>query len=345
MSLFKRGAVWWTYFYVDGVRHQYSTGASNRRQAEAIEQKLKAEANARRHQIVQADPNLTFGELAARFIANAGPRPHHIDRLKCLLPYFSDVPVIRLTKTMTDDYRRRRHAEKTVSDATVNRDLSVLRHILYWALDDSLIAANPLSRMRLVRERKIKRRVMSVEEEIYLIQAAPLHLRHLVIAALDTGMRRGELLGQLWEDVDFSRRLLSVTKSKTPEGEAREIPLTDRVFTLLQLLRKELGIIFTYQGRPVRILKTAWKQSLRRAGLRHIRFHDLRHTFNTRLMEAGVLQEVRMALMGHATGSKVHSTYTHVELPVKREAIARLQQWVATQKQLIGGQHARPQSA
>ena len=65
MSLFKRGNVWWSYFYRDGVRHQYSTGTSNRRQAETIEAKLKEEVNNQRFQIVEADPNMTFGELAA----------------------------------------------------------------------------------------------------------------------------------------------------------------------------------------------------------------------------------------------------------------------------------------
>src|SRR5262249_31589429 len=67
--------------------------------------------------------------------------------------------------------------------------------------------------------------------------------------------------------------------------------------------------------------------------VRHVRFHDLRHTFNTRLMEAGVLQEVRMALMGHSPGSKVHATYTHIELPVKRDAIRKLEAWVKDQPQ------------
>ena len=74
MSLFKRGNVWWSYFYEDGIRHQSSTGTSNRRQAETIEAKLKEEVNNRRFQIVKTDPNMTFGELAARFIAS-GSRP------------------------------------------------------------------------------------------------------------------------------------------------------------------------------------------------------------------------------------------------------------------------------
>ena len=66
MSLFKRGSVYWSYFYLDGVRHQASTGTANRRQAETIEAKLREEANAQRFQVVQADPRTTVGELAAR---------------------------------------------------------------------------------------------------------------------------------------------------------------------------------------------------------------------------------------------------------------------------------------
>ena len=64
MSLFKRGNIWWSYIYTEGVRHQYSTGTSNRRQAETIEARLKEELNNQRFQIVKADP-ATFGELSA----------------------------------------------------------------------------------------------------------------------------------------------------------------------------------------------------------------------------------------------------------------------------------------
>jgi integrase len=337
VTLWKRGKVWWVYFYLDGIRHQYSTGTANRRQAETVEQKLRQDANLKRHQVIQVDQQLTFGALAARFIANAGPKAHHLDRLKVLLPYFADVPVVRITKGMARDYRVKRVAQKPVSEATVNRDLAVLRHLLYWAVDESLLLANPLARLPMARERRARRPVMAVEEEQAVLAVAPEHLKRIVIAALDTGMRRGELLNQLWEHMDFSRRVLFVTRSKTPEGEAREIPLSTRLFDLLWETRENEGLIFTYRGSQVRFLKTAWRTALKRAALRHFRFHDLRHTFNTRLMEAGVMQEVRKALMGHVSGDRVHSIYTHVELPVKREAIRKLEQWVQTQTQLTGG--------
>jgi integrase len=336
VSLFKRGEVWWSYFYRDGIRHQYSTGTSNRRQAETIEAKLKEEVNNQRFQIVEANPNLTFGELAARFLAGGSARRHHVYHLKFLLPYFSETYVLRLTKSQAEEFRKARHKHNpSIKDATVNRDLSVLRHILYWAVDEQLIPANPLARLKMARERRTRRQVLSVAEEQLLLGAAKDHLWGMIVCALDTGMRRGEITSQRWEDIDFSRQLLFVTRSKTPEGESREIPLTERLHEDLLKRRQVEGLIVSFRDQPVRIIKRTWKTALRNAAIRHVRFHDLRHTFNTRLMEAGVLQEVRMALMGHSAGSRVHATYTHIELPVKREAIRKLEQWVNQQQQQV----------
>jgi integrase len=327
--------LWWAYFYIEGVRHQQSTGTGNRRQAEQIAQKLREEANANQFAVHPIDPTLTFGALAARFIANAGPSAYHLDRLKFLLPYFTDTPVARLTKADTREYRATRHARNTrtsLKDATINRDLSVFRHILNWGVDEGLLTTNPLGRLRLVPERPTARTIVTVAEEERLLAAAPSHLAALVVMAVDTGMRRGELFHQRWEHVDFTRRVLQVSHSKTIQGEKREIPLTTRVEQLLNVCRPLTGLIFEYRGHALHTIKTTWRTTLKKAGVRHIRFHDLRHTFNTRLLEAGVLQEVRKALMGHVSGGGINAHYTHIELPLKREAIAKLERWLTQQQ-------------
>jgi integrase len=329
MSLWKRGRVYWSYVYMDGVRYAKSTGTGNRRQAEMIDQHFKEELNLKRQGIRLPVPGMTFGELAARFLAEGEVRPYHPDRLKLLIPYFSDTPIGRIDRAAARDYRRYRHAQKTVTDATVNRDVEVLRHLLYWAVDEGLLLSNPLRRVPFVSERRKPRPVMSIPDELLLLDAAAPHLRPIIIAALDTGTRRGEILGQRWEHVDLGRGLLYVTKSKTAGGEAREIPLTQRLHDLLLANHQDEGYVFTFNDRPLYRIKTAWKHAIGRAKIRYYRFHDLRHTFNTRLMEAGVMQEVRKALMGHSSGEDVHSRYTHVELPVKREAIRKLEAWVA----------------
>jgi integrase len=335
MTLFRRGTVWWSYVWVKGVRHGKSTKTSNRRLAEEVDREHKHELSFVRQQAPQLNPEMTFEELAARFLSDAGPKVWHLDRLKVVLPFFGQYPIGRITKNLARKYRKERHEHRTLTDTTINRDLELVRHLLFWAVDEGLLITNPLARMRMERERKRKRPVMSIEEEELLLRAAHPHLRIIIITALDAGMRRNEILTQRWEDVDFARRLLFVTCSKTPEGESREIPLTERLFNLLWEMRENEGLIFTFKGQPIHSIKTAWKGALRRSGIRRCRFHDLRHTFNTRLLEAGVLREIRMALMGHSLGDDPQSIYTHIELPLKREAIQKLELWKAEQlKQL-----------
>jgi integrase len=332
VSLFKRGNVWWEYFYIDGIRHQHSTDTSNRRLAETVAVKLRQEARLRKHRLVEADPDITVGQVATRFLGDGGATPYHVGRLELSLPFFGERPVASLTRSVVNEYRSRRHRDRpNLSDATINRDVSVLRHILYWALDEQIIPSNPLARIRLVRERRRKRPVLGVGEEELLIPACADHLGEAVITGVDTGMRRGELTHQDWEDIDLDRNLLLVTQSKTVEGEAREIPLTARVHDLLSRRKQTKGLVFTYRGKPLKLLKTGWKGALRRSGIRRFRFHDLRHTFNTRLMEAGVMPDIRKSLMGHSTGD-TNELYTHVELPAKREAIRKLERWIAVER-------------
>jgi len=191
VSLWKRGGIWWTYVWVDGIRHAKSTGTGSKRIAEKVDEQFKDELTLARLGMSVPHPEMAFGELAARFLAEGTPKPYHVDRLKLLLPYFGETPIGRIHKGLVREYRAHRHAQKTVSDTTINRDLECLRHLLYWAVDEGLLAANPLSRMSLIRERRKPRMVMNVAEEERLLNTAAPHFRPIVTAALDTGMRRG----------------------------------------------------------------------------------------------------------------------------------------------------------
>lgn len=343
MTLYKRGNIWWAYVFIDGVRHAKSTGTVNRRHAQTIGQAFEEELNLRRHQMPKLKPEMTVDELTALFIAEGLAKAYALDRLKHTLPFFGSMRLSDIDKASVRNYRKERHEASTIKPATVNRDLSVLRRVLYFAVEEGYITINPLARMQMERERRTKRPVLSVREELILLSAASSHLQRIVICALDTGMRRGEILAQLWEDIDFDHRILYVSHSKTPEGEMREIPLTRRLSDLLFSTRQEQGPIFTFRDEPLTEIKRAWKASLRRGSLRHIRFHDLRHTANTRLTLAGVMQEVRRELMGHTLGKSrdVNDRYTSIQLPEKRDAIRKLQVWYDTQVAEL----AQPESA
>jgi integrase len=344
MSLYKRGNTWWDSEWIDGVRYCKSTGTQNRRKAETIARQFRDERNDARQRLPQLKPEMSLGELTALFIGSGMGKPHSLDRLKHLLPFFADISVMTINTAAVRKYRQERNREKTLTAATVNRDLSVLRRVLYWGVEEGYLAANPLGRLRMERERRTKRPVLSLREELLLEKAAPEHLQRIILCALHTGMRRGEILSQRFEDIDFDNRILHVTHSKTPEGEAREIPLTNRLYEALMAHRESRGPVFTYHGDPIKIIKSSWAATLRRSGIRHFRFHDLRHTANTRMMLAGVLQEVRREIIGHSSqrSRDVNDRYTQIELPEKREAIRKLEVWLSSQMRMLEKQESAP---
>lgn len=332
MSLYKRGGVWWSYIWIHGVRHGRSLKTGNKREATLREVEFRDELDMRRHKQIQLNPEMPFSELATRFMSSASYKPYHENQLRSLLPYFGKTPLTELNRIQADTYRQYRKNKDGVVDATVNRDLETMRRILFFAVDSGILLINPMSRVQMVRARRKRRPILSLEEEPKLLAAATEHLKPIIIAAIDTGMRRGELLSQRAEDVDLTRSVLYVTKSKTVGGEQREIPLTARLQTLIPTL-PHCGLFFTYKGEPIVKLRRSWATAVKNSGIRPLLFKQLRHTFNTRLMEAGVIQDVRMALMGHSQGTArtTNDLYTHVELPALRDAIHKLEAWCAEQ--------------
>src|SRR5205823_5453238 len=99
-------------------------------QAELIEKKFREELNSQRHGVIRIDPKVTLGQLAAHFIAEVGCTANHEGRLRVLLPFWSEIPVLSINKGHAQEFRVWRHKQKDISEATVNRDLSMLRHIL-----------------------------------------------------------------------------------------------------------------------------------------------------------------------------------------------------------------------
>jgi integrase len=327
MSLYKRGGVYWSYIWQDNIRYAKSTGTDKIRKAQGFDRKHKTELELKKFRPAELNPEMTFGELFARFLADGEVKLFHIERSRAFLPYFAEKPIGEITKNEIIRYRKERHKQKKLSETTLNRDVEVIRHVLFWAVEERILPSNPLARTRLPRTRRIKRPIISIQEEEQLLSIAAPHLRRIIIAAADTGMRRSEILSQRWEDIDFFRKVLVVTKSKTAEGESREMPLSNRLLGLLSAERKASGLVFTFGNDSIRSVKTAWKTAVKKSGIRQFRFKDLRTTFNSRLIEAGIIKDVRMELMGHSRNEDTNDLYSQIELPLLREAIIKLEAW------------------
>ena len=216
---------------------------------------------------------------------------------------------------------------KEVSGATVNRELALLKHMFNLAIDwDLFPGPNPLRKVKFFQEINRGNRVLSLEEEKKLLSFATPYIQDIVVFALNTGLRIGEILSLTWESVDLEKNLLTVFAEKTQKH--REIPInakTRRVLEFWALGRKNEFVFFNREtGKPFVDLDTGLAQALEKAGIEGITWHRLRHTFTTRLLERGADLATVQQLLGHSTVT-VTMRYAHPNLSSKRDAVAKLE--------------------
>lgn len=205
--------------------------------------------------------------------------------------------------------------------ATVNRELALLRRMLNVALRNGWIARNPFNGGEpLIHpgDEKARERILTIEEEERLLAACSgprAHIRPIVIAALDTGMRIGEILKLVWEDIDFPNRIITVRAFNTKTMRMRHLAMTPRLFLALsnlyeQAIPNPTDLVFGITNS----IKTAFNAARSLAGLPDVRFHDLRHTAATRLIQGHLpLSEVGRVL-GH---TQANTTYRYVNANIE----------------------------
>lgn len=238
-----------------------------------------------------------------------------------LIRFFGDRRLAEITPMLIEQFKRQRREGVTVrgtirAPASVNRELECLSRIFSFAIDNGLLSANPCRKVKKLRQDNRRTRYLSREEESRLLDATefgPWYLRPLIIMAIQTGMRRGELLNLAWSDVDQSRALVYVRDTKS--GKDREIPLSTTALEVLRTIRIIGEKVF-----PLVDFKKAWAGAMTRAEISGLRFHDLRHTAATRWADAGADAFTIAALLGHST-IQMAARYTHAIDERKRRVV------------------------
>lgn len=319
---------WWIEFSLQGQYiHQSVSGARTLAQAQRAESQIREAIYERRY-----DPGKKlFSEFVDETFlpwSKANKRSHREDdqRSDTLKAFFGEEHLRDIKPMMIEKFKRERLATPTKHDkedrprprtpASVNRDLACLSKILSMAFDNELIDSNPMRRVRLLKESPSRERFITADEEKRLfaqLTGRRDHIRSVVTIALNTGMRRGEILGLQWEHANFLARTIFIAKSKT--GRTRTIPMNDIVFKELMMLKQDAGpkeFVFSNSRTGVNIdsIKTGWRNACEDAGLVNLRFHDTRHTFATRLRANGVHEWDIRDLLGH-TSVRMTSVYTH----------------------------------
>ena len=180
------------------------------------------------------------------------------------------------------------------SNQTVNLELACLKTLFAKAITWGKATENPVKQVKMLRVNNARVRFLDETEEARLLVECKEYLYDLVVTALHTGFRRNELLSLRSEDVDFARGLVSVRAGYAKNGEGRSIPMSTTVKVILrQLVEKAEATSSPYlfrncHGEPYRSCRSAFEYVVQKVGIKDFHFHDLRHTFASRLVMAGV---------------------------------------------------------
>jgi len=320
---------------------------------------------------------LTFRQFAQRYterhvIAKGLALAKTIDyRLKPLIERFGDSPIIEIRTADIEDFiadqKKPRAGGRTrgrpLAPASVNRSIELLRHMMNWAVGREYLDRTPFRRgsetlIRKQHEDNQRRRRLAEDEEARLLSAAAPFLRSMMVAALDTGMRRGEMLALRFADIDMTRLLITLRGVTTKSRKTRFVPIaTERLRAVLNWLRIDAAgkqkpdeaLVFSDEaGEPVGSFRTAWVTAVLKAhgveltrvqelnwrdltpeckaAFRNINlhWHDLRHEYASRLVERGVLLAQVRDLLGHASITTTER-YDNQKLESLQVAAAKLE--------------------
>jgi len=215
---------------------------------------------------------------------------------------------------------------KSVGPATVNRELACLKHMYTKAIEWDYVQANPVKKVKFLKEPPGRLRYLKVDEADKLIKNCNDCLQSIVITALNTGMRKEEILSLKWQEVDLDN--CKITVKKTKNNESRVIPINQTLYKELSALSehkdKENEYVFS-NGNSNRFgdIKKGFSMALTRAGIKDFHFHDLRHTFGSHMVMQGIDLRTVQQIMGH---KDIQTTmrYAHLSPEYVHEAIGRL---------------------
>jgi integrase len=319
----KRSAVWWMAYQTDDGQIRTSTEQTDRQAAySALARKFGERIEGK---IQHSSPErVTFGELFTlveqdykrRKLASISNLQDRIR--KHLKPLFGDIPVVKLRKADVENFAEK--ATKKLSNATVNRCLSILRRALQVGADQDpplVTRAIPKWFGKLDEDNV---RTGFVTEEMYrsvMPHMAP-HVRTAFCIGYHLGMRLGEILGLRWDQVDFAAGVITLEKRQTKGRKARTAPIYGDMRSVLEMAREicPMDCLYVIQeaGQRVQSIKTAYAAAWKRAQMLvdtgrarksgkalekpPVLFHDLRRTAATNMIRANVAPERILSIVG-----------------------------------------------
>lgn len=309
---------------VDGKQVQIPTGTTSMCKARKVADKLRAQIWEDKWGFADnKSKKIPFNVLVRQFLEWC--KTHHSsyesDKAYCvnLVKYFGEELFIdKITPWQIDGYIS--HRRKQVKPSTVNHEIGCLKHMLRMAVDEwEMLDKNPATKVKKLRENNQRLRFLTNDERRRLYSACangPWYLSHIVILAINTGMRRGEILNLKWRDVSIENRIIRVAASKS--GRPREIPMNGIVVRMFSSMTRKGDVIFPIDG-----FRRSWTKAVKTAGVEDLHFHDLRHECASQLVMSGADLKTVQEILGHSS-LIMTQRYAHLNDEHKRKAMERL---------------------
>lgn len=310
MAVYKDKGKWGVDFYVNGKRFRQIVGP-NKKDAQTYLGKVIAEIREGKFFDIRKDQQITFEHLFSRYIKEyssnhhkGGTQQRHKTSSKHLLPFFGTNLLREITPELIQRYVSSRKAQK-IANATVNRELALLKHCFSIAIKWGWTRDNPVKRIEMLREPKGRVRFLSDDERRSLFAVLPWYIRPIVLFAMHTGMRKSEILNLQWSQVSQKGRCIVLEDTKN--NERRSVPLNNTAMLVLEEVGKirRLDIPYVFYnpltGDRWKDVQHAFLRACKVANVKDFRFHDLRHTAASYLVMSGVDLTTVKEILGHKT--------------------------------------------
>lgn len=328
MGVYKKGKNWYIDYYLKGRRKRRKIGTS-KKLAQQVLNDVHLKIAKGEYLGVYDEKKILFEEFSQQYLAfskanKAESTYQRRDKVSVshLITAFQERYLFDITPRMVEKYKAKR-LEK-VAPATVNRELACLKHMYTKAIEWGYLKTNPVKAVKLLKEPPGRLRYLRPEEVKKLLDVCRGYLRSIVITALNTGMRKGEILALRWEDVDLQNR--KVTVKNTKNNEIRVIPINQTLYQELSNLSHGSDGEFLFSngnGHRFGDIKKGFSLALKKAGIEDFHFHDLRHSFGSHLVMQGVDLKTVQQVMGHKD-IKMTMRYSHLSPEYVQEAMERL---------------------
>ena len=328
MSLYKRkdSPNWWVKFVHGGRAIQQSTGTAAKAKARKLHDKLKASLWEQDRLGIR--PRYSWNEAVVRYVAESTHKASlSADQvhLRWLDSFLGGLMLQAIDRNLLEAIMAARLAQGA-AHATVNRTVEVIRAVLRKAAFE-WDWIDKVPKFRTLPEPKRRVRFLTRDEAERLIAELPEHLAAMARFSLETGLRRSNVTGLQWSQVDLARRSAWIHADQAKGRKPIAVPLSNAAAVLLrQQMGRHSTHVFCFRGKPITQVSTkAWYQALQRAGIEDFRWHDLRHTWASWHAQAGTPLHVLQELGGWESVEMVRR-YAHLSSEHLADYVDRMSQ-------------------